>query len=179
MFSDWLMNKSEYIFHCRCCFIIFSTMKHQSNKEKKPISNFPATKSALPSLRKSPRNHLGTPKVICEDTNDAIFAQASERDLISGISIDLEDDFHDAINADKEIISSFLEEAATLFNHPHTVAIKQSQLTARTKGWNYTRDKDIALCRAFINLSANSIERTEKPRHLLAGCTQVIWWVDG
>ena len=112
-------------------------MKHQSNKEKKPISDSPAAKSALPSLRRFSRNHLGTPTVTREDANDAV-TQASESNLISGVGIDLKDDFHNSINAEEEIISSFSQEAATSSNHPHTVAIKQSQLTARTKGQNYT-----------------------------------------
>ena len=32
----------------------------------------------------------------------------------------------------------------------------------KQKGWNYIREEDIVLCRAFINLSKNSIEDTEK-----------------
>ena len=136
-------------------------MKCQSNKEKKSILDSPAIKSGLPSHRRSPRTNLGTPKVTHEDANDAIVTKESEIDLISGVSIDWDDNFHDAINADKEIFFSFLHKAVTSSNHPHTVAIKQSWLTVRTKIWNYTRHKDIALCRAFINLSMNSIEGTE------------------
>ena len=142
------------LFTCsRSCYV-FCDGNHSSNCPSYPILVSHSTKISINTIVNDPpipnyvsginKERIENTRIINEDNN-----KGEVRDVDDFDSLDI--NFYDTNKTNMFSPPGKTPKIADIYN-----------TSLRQKGWNYTRDKDIALCRTFINLSKKAIEVIRK-----------------
>ena len=118
-------------------FLSPTPLKFQST----PLSMIPPVPNYVSGINKE---RIENTRIINEDNN-----KGEVRDVDDFDSLDI--NFYDTNKTNMFSPPGKTQKIADIYN-----------TSLRQKGWNYTRDKDIALCRTFINLSKKAIEVIRK-----------------